>query len=332
MTSRRLFVSGIANNIGADVVRMYFSRFGFMSEFVMPIERGTGMNRGFAYITYSDEMSTSKCLEECVHKIKDRDITVTSMAEEGNLTKMPALKSRKLFVSFLGVEGMNEDALRKAFTPFGAISSVYFARDDEENLLYYAIITFETEESVDRCLAVNHCVNGRSIVVRKAVRKEQVKLAEQSERERAHLEEHQKHGYAGYRKAYVAVTALPSQVAVMNGFPSANPSSYAYQSTPQVDPAQERYLREYEQYQQQMVEYQKQLAEYQIKLNKYHGEVQQYQMQRQYKNALDQAAFQNAYNYTAPSQNVSAGATGSDTSSDVAERMKNYGYIGPQTQ
>ncbi|KHJ82126.1 hypothetical protein OESDEN_18182 [Oesophagostomum dentatum] len=56
-------------------------------------------------------------------------------------------------------------------------------------------------------MKVNHCINGRSVVVRKAVRKEQVKLAEQSERERAHLEEHQKHGYAGYGKTYITVTA-----------------------------------------------------------------------------------------------------------------------------
>ncbi|KHJ82448.1 hypothetical protein OESDEN_17858, partial [Oesophagostomum dentatum] len=75
MTSRRLFVSGIANNVSEDVIRMYFSRFGFISELLLPLERETGMNRGFAYITYSDQTSTSKCLEENTHKIKGRDVT-----------------------------------------------------------------------------------------------------------------------------------------------------------------------------------------------------------------------------------------------------------------
>ncbi|EYB91234.1 hypothetical protein Y032_0208g2066 [Ancylostoma ceylanicum] len=330
MTSRRLFVSGIANNVGEDVIRMYFSRFGFMSEFVLPLESETGMNRGFAYITYSDQTSTSKCLEESCHKIKGRDVTVTSLEEEGNLMRMPALKSKKLFVSFLGIEGITENALRQAFSSFGAISSVHFARDDDEKLLFYAIITFESEESVDMCLKVNHCINGRSVVVRKAVRKEQVKLAEQSERERAHLEEHQKHGYAGYGRAYVTVTSLGPQSTSVNGTAAGYPASYVSQCPPQNDPAQEQYLREYEQYQQQMVEYQKQLAEYHVKLNKYHDEMQQYQMQRQYKNALDQAAFQNAYNYTVPSQGVSSEATGSDAGTDISERMKNYGYLGSQ--
>ncbi|RCN48736.1 hypothetical protein ANCCAN_05198 [Ancylostoma caninum] len=202
--------------------------------------------------------------------------------------------------------------------------------DDDENPLFYAIISFESEESVDMCLKINHCINGRSIMVRKAVRKEQVKLAEQSERERAHLEEHQKHGYAGYGKAYVAVTTLGPQSVPVNGIPVGYPANYVSQCAPQSDPAQEQYLREYEQYQQQMVEYQKQLAEYQVKLNKYHDEMQQYQMQRQYKTALDQAAFQNAYNYTVPNQGASAESTSTDASTDISERMKNYGYLGPQ--
>ncbi|KHJ77507.1 hypothetical protein OESDEN_22873 [Oesophagostomum dentatum] len=113
-----------------------------------------------------------------------------------------------------------------------------------------------------------------------------------------------------------------------------NPTPIAYshtqlQATSQMDAAQLRYLREYEQYQQQMVEYQKQLAEYHVKLSKYQGEMQQYQMQRQYKTALDQAAFQNAYNYNAQSQDVSAESSGSNTAADIADRMNNYGYIGP---
>ncbi|CAJ0599931.1 unnamed protein product [Cylicocyclus nassatus] len=335
MTSRRLFVSGIANNVKEDAIRMYFSRFGYISELVVPKEKETGMNRGFAYITYSDQHSTSKCLDESTHKLKGREITVTSLEDEGTITRMPALKSKKLFVSFLGIDGMTEDALRKAFCSFGAISSVTFARDDDENLLYYAFITFETEEAVDLCMQCNHCINGRSVTVRKAVRKEQVKLAEQSERERAHREEHQKHGYAGYNKVYVTVPVPTVTVPVptmpsapsTNGVSSAAYAPYLASQSGANDAAQQQYLREYELYQQQMVEYQKQLAEYHAKLNKYQSDVQQYQMQKQYKTALDQAAFQKAYNYS-ENRDPSAEASSSN-SAEVTERMQNYGYYGP---
>ncbi|KJH52487.1 hypothetical protein DICVIV_01333 [Dictyocaulus viviparus] len=302
MSGRRLFVSGIANNASHDLIRMYFSRFGYMSEFTLPIERDTGMNRGFAYITFSDDMSTQKCLEEPSHKIQNKDVSII----------------RKLFVSFLGVENVTEDSLRQAFSGFGSILSIHFAMDDEGLSLYYAIIKFEEEEAVDFCLRVNHCINGRSITIRKAVTKEQFKLAEQSAREKAHLEEYQKHGYAGYGQSHIA-----------------HPLQHYYDSSyffidyhSQNKPHEELYRREYQCYQQQIVEYQKQLAEYHEKLKKYHGEVQQYQMQRQYRNALDQATFHNAYNYNFPSQDRSGSSEAHmNTHTDALSRMKDYGYV-----
>ncbi|KAK6029094.1 hypothetical protein OSTOST_04806, partial [Ostertagia ostertagi] len=228
MSGRRLFVTGIANNVGEEAIRTYFSQFGFMSEFTLPVERETGMNRGYAYITFLDEASTAECLEVSTHKIRNREVTVMRLSDEDSLTKMEALKSRRLFVSFLGVESVTEDSLRQAFSAYGSVSSVHFARDEEGKLLYYAILTFDNEDAVDSCLKLNHCINGRSIAVRKAVTKEQFKLAEQSERERAHLEEH-----------------IPrSTVYVASGYPS------------QADFHQEQYRREYEQYQLQMQEYQ----------------------------------------------------------------------------
>ncbi|KAK6029092.1 hypothetical protein OSTOST_04804 [Ostertagia ostertagi] len=71
------------------------------------------------------------------------------------------------------------------------------------------------------------------------------------------------------------------------------------------------------------------LAEYHEKLNKYHGELQQYQMQHQYKTALDQAAFHKAYNYnTNSNQGMSASSeTNTGAESDVSDKMRNYGYV-----
>ncbi|KAJ1357194.1 hypothetical protein KIN20_015275 [Parelaphostrongylus tenuis] len=318
MTTKRLFVSGIANNVAEDVIRSYFSRFGYMSEFTLPTERETGMNRGYAYITFSDDLSTSKCLEESSHKIRNRDITVTKLSDENNLATIGTLKSQRLFVSFLGVEGVTEDSLRQVFSCFGNISSIQFAKDEDGRILYYAIIKFDREEAVDSCLRVNHCVNGRSITIRKAVTKERLKLAEQYAREQAHLEEHQKHGYAGYGQAHTTAALQ-----------SCNPSPHILNNyLSQSETHEEHYCREYENYQEQaMLEYQRQLAEYHEKLRKYRDELQQYQMQRQYRNALEQATFHKAYNYNLSSQNE-AGPSESHTSAepDIVARMRNYGY------
>lgn len=309
-------MSGLANNIPADLIRGYFSRFGCVSEFTLPIERDTGMNRGFAYITFFDDISTSKCLEEPSHKIQNRDITVTKLSDENSLATIDSLKSRRLFVSFLGVEGITEDSLRQAFSGFGSISSLHFPKDEEGHILYYAIVEFDCEEAIESCLKVNHCINGRSITIRKAVTRERLKLAEQSAREQAHLEEHQKHGYAGYGQLHFT-TALKNCCS----FP------YILNNPAQSEVHEEQYCRESESYQQQIMEYQKQLAEYHAKLRKYHSDLQQYQMQRQYKNALEQAAFHKAYNYNISNHNESRSPEShNDTESDIAERMRNYGY------
>ncbi|XGW16703.1 hypothetical protein V3C99_001851 [Haemonchus contortus] len=319
MPGRRLFVTGIANTVPEEAIRAYFSQFGPLSEFTLPVERETGLNRGYAYIAFSNETSTAECLEVPTHKIRNREIKVTRLSDEDSLTKMEALRSRRLFVSFLGVENVTEDSLRQTFSSYGPVSSVHFARDEEGKLLYYAIITFGNEEAVESCLKLNHCINGRSIVVRKAVTKEQFKLAEQSERERAHLEEHQKHGYAGYNRVRtILVPQQPQLPSMVSAYPNRSYPS-------QIDLQSEQYRREYEQYLLQMQEYQKQLAEYHEKLNKYHGELQQYQ----YKTALDQAAFHNAYNYNTNTSRDSSGSIGTNTGaeSDVSDRMRNYGYV-----
>ncbi|XGW16704.1 hypothetical protein V3C99_001839 [Haemonchus contortus] len=273
MPGRRLFVTGIANTVPEEAIRAYFSQFGPLSEFTLPVERETGLNRGYAYIAFSNETSTAECLEVPTHKIRNREIKVTRLSDE----------------------------------------------DEEGKLLYYAIITFGNEEAVESCLKLNHCINGRSIVVRKAVTKEQFKLAEQSERERAHLEEHQKHGYAGYNRVRtILVPQQPQLPSMVSAYPNRSYPS-------QIDLQSEQYRREYEQYLLQMQEYQKQLAEYHEKLNKYHGELQQYQ----YKTALDQAAFHNAYNYNTNTSRDSSGSIGTNTGaeSDVSDRMRNYGYV-----
>ncbi|VDM60594.1 unnamed protein product [Angiostrongylus costaricensis] len=285
MSSRRLFVSGLANNVPEDVIRSYFSRFGYLSEFTLPIEHDTGMNRGYAYITFSDDVSTSKCLEESSHKFQNRDITVTKLSDENNLATISTLKSRSLFVSFLGVENVTEESLRQAFSGFGNISSIHIAKDEDGRILYYAIIKFDHEEAVDSCLSVNHCINGRSITIRKAVTRERLKLAEQYAREQAHLEEHRKHGYAGYGQP-------PANAAVKVWY-----TYHSISSTLRV---------------------------------KYHGEMQQYQMQRQYRNALDQATFHNAYNYNLSSQSESGSSEPHHMSDEtgIVARMRNYGYSG----
>uniref|UniRef100_A0A1I7X312 tRNA (uracil-O(2)-)-methyltransferase n=1 Tax=Heterorhabditis bacteriophora TaxID=37862 RepID=A0A1I7X312_HETBA len=201
MFNRRLFITGLGFQVVNDDLRNYFSKFGFMTECSLQVEKETGISRGFAFITYSDDTSVENCLRQTSHNIKGRNITVSSL--DRPVTSTPAnIRSKKLFVSYIGVNNVTEDTIRQAFAEYGIIKSIEMMKDSDGSSLFYCIICFDSEWSVDMCLTKQHCLLGRSVMVRRAVRKEDCKKAQQSERERVDREEKSKHGYAGYSGGY----------------------------------------------------------------------------------------------------------------------------------
>ena len=53
-SKRELFVGGINSAVSNDQLSSYFNSFGLLDSFKRPIDRRTGRNREFAFISFSD--------------------------------------------------------------------------------------------------------------------------------------------------------------------------------------------------------------------------------------------------------------------------------------
>ena len=61
--TKKVFVGGLPSDITDESFRMFFSQFGEVEDSVVMLDRDTGRHRGFGFITFFDEESTEKVLE-----------------------------------------------------------------------------------------------------------------------------------------------------------------------------------------------------------------------------------------------------------------------------
>jgi RNA recognition motif-containing protein len=61
--TKKIFVGGLPNDITEESFRLFFESFGEVEDSVVMIDRDTGKPRGFGFITFVDEDSTEKVLE-----------------------------------------------------------------------------------------------------------------------------------------------------------------------------------------------------------------------------------------------------------------------------
>lgn len=172
-------MTNIGFRLTEDDIREYFSRFGQLSDCKLQVDRNSGESRGFAFITFTKQESASKCVTITSHRIQDKSVTV--FYEDQSSSCVP--RSKKVFLSCSGIHNFSESIVLQTFQPFGEITSVELVRSKKTDEPIYCIIYFRNYESVDTCLARSHCINGRQVFARRAVSREEIKLAEQRERE-----------------------------------------------------------------------------------------------------------------------------------------------------
>ena len=54
MSKQELFVRGINPTLSNDQIKGYFNKFGLLDSFKRPVDRRTGRNRDFAFISFAD--------------------------------------------------------------------------------------------------------------------------------------------------------------------------------------------------------------------------------------------------------------------------------------
>ena len=61
--TKKVFVGGLPSDITEELFREFFEKFGSIEDCVVMLDRDTGRPRGFGFITFVDEESTEKVLE-----------------------------------------------------------------------------------------------------------------------------------------------------------------------------------------------------------------------------------------------------------------------------
>uniref|UniRef100_A0A7S4F3K4 RRM domain-containing protein n=2 Tax=Chrysotila carterae TaxID=13221 RepID=A0A7S4F3K4_CHRCT len=192
----KIFVGGLSRETTTNGLRVYFERFGDISDCVVMKDRSTGAPRGFGFVTYvSQGIADLVVLHRHVIDGKEveakravpRDSEVlsrsppTSTPNGHSLPTQPHLApvmsasvtdagSKKIFVGGLSHETGEADFVQYFGTYGNVIDCVIMCDPHTRKPRGFGFITYETSESVDRvCANKFHDLNGKRVEVKRAI-------------------------------------------------------------------------------------------------------------------------------------------------------------------
>jgi len=82
--SHKIFVGGLAKTTSEEAINAYFSEFGFVTEVMLKKDRETGESKGFAFVSFEDEVSVATVLNNYAeNQIEGKWVEVKQAAEKG---------------------------------------------------------------------------------------------------------------------------------------------------------------------------------------------------------------------------------------------------------
>lgn len=165
----KLFVGGLSWETSQDNLQRYFSRYGEVIDCVVMKNSESGRSRGFGFVTFADPANVAIVLQNGPHTLDGRTIdpkpcnprTLQKPKRGGGYPKV-----------FLGglPSNVTETDLRTYFTRFGKVMEVVIMYDQEKKKSRgFGFLSFEDEESVDRCVAEHFInLNGKQVEIKKA--------------------------------------------------------------------------------------------------------------------------------------------------------------------
>ncbi|CAD7695061.1 unnamed protein product [Ostreobium quekettii] len=163
-TEGKLFLGGLDSTTTKESLTAYCSKWGEISDAVVM------EGRGFGFVTFEDPKNSQNFLEHRSHVIDGKSVEAKAAVPKGtggssNLTK-------KLFVG--GTGELTDDDFRAYFGRFGEIQDAVIVRRSDGASRGFGFVTFADEMSVEKCLVLQHDLNGRKVDLRRAVPKEQM--------------------------------------------------------------------------------------------------------------------------------------------------------------
>ncbi|XP_039291904.1 heterogeneous nuclear ribonucleoprotein 27C isoform X3 [Nilaparvata lugens] len=167
--AEKLFVGGLSWETTQDNLQRYFSRYGEVIDCVVMKNSESGRSRGFGFVTFSDPANVQLVLQNGPHQLDGR--TIDPKPCNPRTLQKPKRSSSypKVFLGGLP-SNVTETDLRTYFMRFGRVMEVVIMYDQEKKKSRgFGFLSFEDEESVERCVA-EHFVNlsGKQVEIKKA--------------------------------------------------------------------------------------------------------------------------------------------------------------------
>lgn len=148
--SRKLFVGGIQRQTNQDSFKAFFEEFGPVEEaFLIADKQNPDMHRGFGFITFKDQASTDRVLDEG----KNGKLLLHGASVDFRIAVPPMLKAppplkgtTKLFVGGCPKEGLTSDELTEYMKQFGAVQESWVSTKG------FGFVTFEDINGCNKAL------------------------------------------------------------------------------------------------------------------------------------------------------------------------------------
>jgi len=168
----KLFVGGLSWQTTPDSLKQYFQKFGELKECFIMCDPVTRRSRGFGFITFVNMEDSEKAVAVEPHILDGKKIDPKKAFPKVPNSKY-VTKTKKVFVG--GIQhGTSDDDLREYFGKFGAVTEVVIMIDKiTTRCRGFGFITFDTEDSVDKCCDERyHIINSKRVECKKAQPKE----------------------------------------------------------------------------------------------------------------------------------------------------------------
>ncbi|XP_065063096.1 polyadenylate-binding protein 4-like [Rhopilema esculentum] len=203
---KNVFVKNFGEMVDHEELKEIFSQFGAITSCIVMTDE-TGKSRGFGFAAYEDHESAERAVNEMNNKeIKGRKITVCpaqKKAERSNELKMRfEIQKQERINRYQGVnlfiknleDTIDDERLRKEFTPYGTITSAKVMRDEKNDSKGFGFVCFSSPEEATKAVTD---MNGRILVSKPLY----VALAQRKEERRAQLATQYMHRVSSYGHA-----------------------------------------------------------------------------------------------------------------------------------
>uniref|UniRef100_A0A914HN17 RRM domain-containing protein n=1 Tax=Globodera rostochiensis TaxID=31243 RepID=A0A914HN17_GLORO len=183
---RKLFIGGLSINTTNETLSDFYSQFGALVDCVVMRDPQTKRSRGFGFVSFSSLEEVDRAMDARPHSIDNRVVDPKRAVPRDQAGKGESnVSTKRLYVSGVRDEH-DEESFTRYFTEFGPVTKVEVITDKNTNKNRgFAFITFDDYDPVDKCVLLkSHMINGFRCDVKKALSRDEMQKAQQSDRDR----------------------------------------------------------------------------------------------------------------------------------------------------